>query len=101
MFQNFTRRRHLDKPRYVLKYQYIPSAFRFDIYKAVLENCETTIAEYCLYRDTAISVNKESFRAFLHNEIEEYYSPYMFVDLIMSLEWHDVLSAMQKVFNRP
>lgn len=95
MFENFTRRHHLDKPDYVLKYQYIPSAFRFDIYKVVTEGCESTIEEYCLYRDTAISVNKESFRAFSSDEIEEYYNPDMFIDLIMSLEWHEVLSVIE------
>lgn len=95
MFQNFTRRHHLDKPKYVLKYQYIPSAFRFDIYKSVVEDCESIIEEYCIYRDTAISVNKESFRAFSSDEIEEYYNPDMFIDLIMSLEWHEVLSAIE------
>ena len=95
MFKSFTRRHSLDKPNYELKYQYIPSGFRFDIYKMAIGDCESTIQAYCLYRDTAISVNKEYFSLFSHDEINEFYTPDMFIDLIMTLEWHEVLSAIE------
>lgn len=95
MFENFTRRHSLDKPNYELKYQYIPSGFRFDIYKMAIRDCGSNIREYCLYRDTAISVNRESFRAYSHVEMHSNYNPDMFIDLIMTLEWHEVLSIIE------
>jgi len=99
MLQNFTRRHNLDLPEYDLKYEYIPPAFRFDLYKTVTAGCETTVAEYCLYRDASISINKENIRFWSAEEVEEYYNPDFFIELLQKSEWHALLSLVEFFVN--
>lgn len=93
--QKFSRRHHLDKPEYELKYEYVPPVFRMELYKCVTADCENTIREYCLYRNVAISINKESVKLYSHDEIEEFYNPDFFVDLLLNAKWHEVLSMVE------
>ena len=99
MFQNFTRRHGLDKPDYDLKYEYVPPAFRFDLYKAVTGCCENKVHEYCLYRDVAITINRDNFRLGSVDEIEEYYNPDFFVEMLQDASWHEVLSIIEFLVN--
>lgn len=99
MFINFSRRHHLDKPEYDLKYKYVPLAFRMDLYKHIIEDCDSTIQEYCIYRDVAININKESVRLYSRDEMEEFYNPDLFIDLLLQAEWHEVLSIVEFLLN--
>ena len=95
LIQTFTRRHHLDLPDYDLKYKYVPPAFRFDLYKTVKEECEGSVGEYCLYRDASISINKENERCWTAEEMDSYYNPDFFVQLLQEVEWHEVLSLVE------
>ncbi|MEN6325750.1 MAG: hypothetical protein ABFD18_06050 [Syntrophomonas sp.] len=95
MFENFSRRNHLDRPSYTLKYEYIPPAFRMDIYKAVKQFCDNSVKEYCLYRDSAVSVNRDSFRLYTVEDVDERYNPDFFIEMLLDLEWHEMLSIIE------
>ena len=96
MFQNFTRRHQLDVPEYDLKYEYIPPSFRLDLFKLLKTACEeSTVQEYCLYRDSSVSINKENVHFATVDEIEEYYNPDFFIEMLLSIEWHQVLSLVE------
>ena len=95
MFHNFTRRHLLDVPEYDLKYEYIPQAFRFDLYKIVKSQCDSSVQEYCLYRDSGISVNKDTVRFPTADEINEYYNPDFFIEMLQDITWHEVLSIVE------
>jgi len=98
MFKNFSRRNHLDKPNYDLKYQYVPNSLRLDIFKSVIEDINT-IQEYCIYRDSAVSINKESFRLYSHDQIAEYYTSDLFINLLLQIDWHEFLSVVEFFLN--
>ena len=100
MFENFSRRNHLDKPIYELKYEYVPPAFRMDIYKVVRAKCENAIEEYCLFRDSAVSVNKSVVRFYSTEDIEEQYNPDFFLQFLLNLEWHEMLSVAEYFLTR-
>ena len=95
MFHNFTGRHLLDVPEYDLKYEYIPPSFRFDLYKIIKSDCESTVQEYCLYRDSAVSINRDTVRFATVDEIEEYYNPDFFIEMLLEVEWHHVLSLVE------
>jgi hypothetical protein len=96
MFNNFTRRHQLDAPEYDLKYEYLPPSFRLDLYKLLKAACdESTVQEYCLYRDSSVSINKENVHFVTIDEIEEYYNPDLFIEMLLGIEWHQVLSLME------
>lgn len=95
MFQSFSRRNHLDKPIYDLKYEYVPPAFRMDIYKVVKATCESGIEEYQLFRDSAISVNKSVSRFYFIEDVEAQYNPDFFIQFLLDLEWHEMLSLIE------
>lgn len=99
MFRNFTRRNRLDYPKCDLQYEYIPPAFRQDLYKAVKSNCEGTVNEYILYRDSALSINKDTHRFSDAEEIDENYNPDFFITLLLQCEWHEVLSLVEFFVN--
>ncbi|MBU1045438.1 MAG: hypothetical protein KJ915_13710 [Candidatus Omnitrophica bacterium] len=95
MFNNFTRRHLLDVPEYDLKYEYIPPSFRFDLYKIIISDCESTVQEYCLFRDSAVSINKDIVRFRTVEEMEEYYNPDLFVEMLLDVDWHQILSLIE------
>lgn len=95
MFHNFTRRHLLDVPEYDLKYEYIPPSFRFDLYKILKSDCESTVQEYCLYRDSAVSINRDTVRFATADEIQEYYNPDFFIEMLLEVEWHQILSLVE------
>jgi len=95
MFHNFTRRHLLDVPEYDLKYEYIPPSFRFDLYKSIKSDCDKKVQEYCLYRDSAVSINKNNVRFATVDEIEEYYNPDFFIEMLLEVEWHQILSLVE------
>jgi len=99
MIKNFTRRNKLDSPDYDLQYEYIPPAFRLDVYKAIKQNCESIIEEYCLYRDSAVSINKETNRFPDVEAIEEFYNPDFFIELLLGCEWHEIISLIEYFVN--
>jgi len=87
-----------------LQYEYVPPAFRYDLFKAVLEHCNeedggTTIREYCLYRGVSIAVNSDYYRLYSVDDIMEFYSPDPFMDLLLKAEWHEVLSIVEFLIN--
>lgn len=95
MFQNFTRRHLLDVPKYDLKYEYLPPSFRFDLYKIVTSECESTVQAYCIYRDSAVSINSDAIRFGTVDEIQEYYNPDFFIEMLLDAEWHQMLSLVE------
>lgn len=95
MFQNFTRRHLLDVPEYDLKYEYLPPSFRFDLYKIITFECESTVQAYCLYRDSAISINIDAIRFGTVDEIQEHYNPDFFIDMLLDADWHQILSLVE------
>ena len=98
MYKNFTRRHKLDHSEADLKYEDLPRAFRFDLLKIVQAHCSeemSSVQEYCLYRGASISVNTEYFQLHSVDDIQEYYTPDLFVDLLQSSEWHEVLSVIE------
>jgi hypothetical protein len=104
MFENFTRRHHLDHFESDLQYEYVPPAFRYDLFKVVREHCSeepeaATLREYCLYRGASIAVNSDYYRLYGIDDITEYYSPDLFVDLLLKSEWHEVLSIIEFLSN--
>jgi hypothetical protein len=104
LFENFTRRHHLDHFETDLQYEFVPPAFRYDLFKLVREHCSeevevATIREYCLYRGASIAVNSDYYRLYGQDDIMEYYSPDLFVDLLLKSEWHEVLSIVEFLIN--
>lgn len=95
MIENFSRRHQLDKPEYELKYKCIPREFRLDLFKAIREECESILHEYSIYRETAISINKESARFSSHDEVAEFYNTDLFTELLLEAQWHEVLSIVE------
>lgn len=98
MYKNFTRRHKLDHSEADLKYEDLPRAFRFDLLKIVQAHCSeemSTVREYCLYRGASISVNADYFQLHSVDDIQEYYTPDLFVDLLQTAEWHEVLSVVE------
>ena len=102
MFQNFTRRHKLDHFESELRYEYVPPPFRYDLYKLVQDNCGgemSHVREYALYRGASISINADYFQLFTIDDIHEYYSPDLFVDLLLKAKWHNVLSIAKFLVN--
>ncbi len=95
MYKNFTRRHNLDKPKYDLKYEYMPLALRFDIYKLIISRCESIYQEYSLYRGTSISINKETVMLYSEDDILEYYTSNLLIELLSKCEWHEILSILE------
>jgi len=95
MFLNFTRRHQLDQPDYDLKYEYVPDALRMDLYKAAIESCEGTVGEYCIYRDASVSINRDSVRRWTAEQIRQCYNPDLFIEMMLSVDWHEVLSLAE------
>jgi hypothetical protein len=104
MFENFTRRHHLDHFEIDLQYEYVPPAFRYDLFKLLREHCSeeeevATLREYILYRGSSIAVNSDYHRLYGQDDIMEYYSPDLFMDLLLKSEWHEVLSIVEYLIN--
>ena len=104
MFENFTRRHHLDHVETDLQYEYVPPTLRCDLFKLVRKHCSedqesATIHEYCVYRGASIAVNSDYYRLYAADDIMEYYSPDLFVDLLLKSEWHEVLSIVEFLIN--
>jgi hypothetical protein len=104
MFENFSRRHGLDKHSYDLKYEYVPPAFRMDLFKSVTEQFEDatspTVREYVTYLHAAVSVNKEpTLHLYDSDEIEQYYNSLIFIDFILELQWHELLSVVEFFVN--
>lgn len=102
MFENFTRRHHLDHVESDLQYEHIPPGFLYDLFKLVREHCGEemgTLREYCLYRGASISVNSDYLRLFTVDDIQEYYSPDLFIDLLLKSKWHETLSIVEFLIN--
>lgn len=98
MFENFTRRHRLDYEPCNLRYEYIPSSFKFDLIKLVSDYCNDeggSVSEYCLYRGASVSINKDHYQLFGVDDIHEYYTPDLLIDLIQKSEWHEALSIIE------
>ena len=96
MIDNFSRRHKLDYEECDLHYEYIPNRFRFDLIKLTLKDCDDRIgAQYCLYRGASVSINKDYYKFFGEEEIAEFYTRDLFIDLIHKAEWHEVLSIIE------
>lgn len=100
MFENFSRRHKLDYEDCNLRYEYIPNAFRFDLVKSTIEGCEESIIrEYCYYRGASISIGQDHFQLFGVDEIQEFYSSDLFIELIRKAKWHSILSIIEYLLN--
>lgn len=99
MFENFSRRNHLDRPEHELKYQYIPPAFRMDLYKVIETESDSKSQEYCIYRDSSVSINRSNVRLYTIEDIEERYNPDFFIEMLLVIEWHEVLSIIEFLLN--
>jgi hypothetical protein len=99
LIKNFTRRNRLDQPEYDLQYEYIPQAFRLDIYKAIREKCEDAVREYNYYRDSAVSIHRDSIRLADIEDIEENYNPDFLIEMFLKCEWHEFLSLVEHFVN--
>ena len=103
MFENFTRRHHLDHFESDLKYEDIPLALRYDLFKTTVEHLReegnSTIREYVLYRGASIAVNSDYHRLYGEDDIMEYYTSDLFIDLLQKSEWHEVLSIIEYLVN--
>jgi hypothetical protein len=99
MFVNFTRRHKLDYEQCDLRYQFVPPPFRYDLLKHVIEAIEklegSTFREYSLYRHLSVSLNKDYQQFYGEDEIHEFYSTDLFIDLVRSAKWHEVLSMVE------
>lgn len=103
MFESFTRRHHLDHFESDLRYEYVPPALRYDLFKILQEHCneesDGSIREYVLYRGASIAVNSDYYRLYGEDEIMEYYTSDLFVDLLQKSEWHEALSIIEFLVN--
>ena len=103
MFTNFTRRHKLDWEPCELRYRYVPIAFRFDLVKLVLEHLgdeeNSTLREYAMYRQLSVSLNKDYVALIGEDDIYQFYSPDLFIDLVRSAQWHEVLSIIEYLEN--
>ncbi len=103
MFHNFTRRHKLDFDPSPLKYENIPMRFRLDILKMIMaatrESENPSIHEYSIYQRSAISINKSFEILNTVDEIAEYYSSTLFVDLLEKAKWHEVISLIEHLIN--
>lgn len=99
MFKYFTRRHHLDRPSYDLKHEYVPPAFRSDFYKLVRAKSEEVVSLYCFYREVSVVVNRDSVRFYSSDDIEAYFNPDLLIELLLGVEWHEVLSILEFASN--
>ena len=103
MLKNFTRRNKLDYEPCDLMYRYVPPAFRYDLMKLFFDTLRDgggpVTREYALYRNLSVSIKKEHFQLFGEDEIHEFYSSDLLVELIRKAEWHEVLSIVEEVAN--
>jgi hypothetical protein len=103
MFESFTRRHHLDHFESDLQYEDVPPALRYDLFKIGLEHLReegnSTIREYVLYRGASIAVNSDYHRLYGEDDIMEYYTSDLFIDLLQKSEWHEVLSIIEYFVN--
>lgn len=101
MLRNFTRRNKLDYEVCELRYQYVPSAFRYDLlklfYEKLEENEHSIIREYSLYRKLSVSINKDHISLYGEDEIHENFSSDLLIELVRSASWHEVLSIVEEV----
>ena len=103
MFESFTRRHHLDHFESDLQYEDVPLALRYDLFKIAVEHLReegnSTIREYVLYRGASIAVNSDYHRLYGEDDIMEYYTSDLFIDLLQKSEWHEVLSTIEYLVN--
>lgn len=99
MFKYFTRRHCLDRPNYDLKHEYIPPASRSDFYKLIRAKSEQIVLLYCFYRDASVVVNRDSVRFYSHDDIESYFNPDLLIELLLDVEWHELLSITEFASN--
>jgi hypothetical protein len=99
LFKYFTRRYCLDRPKYDLKYEYIPQASRSDFYKLIRAKSEEIVSLYCFYREASVVVNRNSVRLYNSDDIESYFNPDLLIELLLDVEWHEFLSITEFASN--
>lgn len=99
MLTSFTRRHKLDYEPCKLRYKFVPAAFRYDLLKTVLERIHDSedghLREYGVYRHLSVMVNKDYERLVGEDTINEFYSSDLLVDLVLTAQWHEVLSMVE------
>lgn len=99
MLTSFTRRYKLDYEPCELRYKFIPAAFRYDLLKTVLERIHDSddghLREYGVYRHLSVTVNKDYERLVGEDTINEFYSSDLLLDLVLTAQWHEVLSMIE------
>ena len=100
MNKNFSRRHKLDYEECELIYEFIPSAFKYDLYKLIDDYSETSLQVYAIYRELAVHISKEHYQLFGLDEIHEFYTPDMLIELITKAKWHEVLSMVEFVVSK-
>lgn len=103
MQTSFTRRHKLDYEPCELRYKFVPFAFRCDLLKSVLERLhqdeDCHLREYGLYRRLSLTVNKSYERLVGEDTINEFYNSDLLVDLVLTAEWHEVLSMVEALIS--
>lgn len=99
MLTSFTRRYKLDYEPCELRYKFVPSEFRYDLIKTVLDRIHESddghLREYGVYRHLSVTVNTDYARLFGEDQIHEFYSSDLLVDLVLTAQWHEVLSMVE------
>jgi len=99
MLTSFTRRHKLDYEPCELRYKFVPAAFRYDLLKTVLERIhdseEGHLREYGVYRHLSVAVSKDYERLVGEDTINEFYSSDLLLDLVLTAQWHEVLSMIE------
>ena len=101
MVSTFTRRHKLDHEAGDLHYQSIPNAVKLELANIVLDRLHAeenaTSREYSLYRNLSVALHKSYQRFYGEDEIHEYYSTDLFIDLIETASWHEFLSIVERL----
>ncbi|MFM2589717.1 AbiJ-NTD4 domain-containing protein [Vibrio sp. TBV020] len=100
MKKNFSRRHKLDYEECDLIYEFIPSAFKYDLYKLIDNYSDNTVQRYVIYRELAVQISKEHYQLFGSDDIHEFYTPDMLIQLITKAKWHEVLSMVEYVVTK-
>lgn len=104
MLDNFTRRHRLDYQPCDLRYEYIPSGFRYDLFKLLLEDAHEEeggfVREYYLYRALSIAISKDYFQCVNADQIYDFYTTDLLVELIIKSKWHELLSLIEEIVER-
>jgi len=103
---NFSRRYGLDVTTGEVKYEYLPSEFRVELYRLITASIEEKneddgfLHEYRWYRDLCVSINKQpDLTCYTSDDVYEMYRHELLIDLLCRAKWHEVLSMIEEMTN--